>query len=129
MGLLEDLADHLIVGGHATEVAVDIFTDYLPDDPASLTCLTEYGGSGSVHGFTATTRRVQIISRSKTWTDARSRNWDIYKYLDDHDDRITTANSGRWMVIRPLQTPFRLRIDEAGRSVFAFNVSIVTPAD
>jgi hypothetical protein len=123
--LLDDL-EQLISGAGIT---TSVFKDFSPSEPDDVIILTEYAGDGTQIGVDYVVRRVQVHIRSNDYQPARSGIWQLYNLFDKPIERITLANSGRWMVCRALQTPYRLSIDELGRTVFGFNMSIATTRD
>jgi hypothetical protein len=126
---LTDLAELLIFNGFGTKVGKDVFLDYRPEKPDSLIALVEYSGSGQMN-IDAVNRDVQVLVRDKVFEDCKSRCWQIYNLLNDPEDEGEMFTpSGRFLLVTPLQTPYRLNIDGENRGVYAFNVGFVTTRD
>jgi hypothetical protein len=124
--LLEDLEQYL---KSRAGITAPVFRDFNPSDPDEVIILTEYAGPNTQTGVEAIRRRVQVLCRSKTYEPAKTAAWKIYKLLDNPIERTHLADSGRWMNCTALQTPHRLSIDEKGRTIFGFNLAIVTTSD
>jgi hypothetical protein len=125
--LLEDLAQFLIASGIALDN--EIFTDARPDEPDNVVCLFEYSGPPTTTGVEALDRRVQVFVRNKSYTMAREKAWAIFNLLDQPENREIHVTTERWMICKALQTPFKLETDSLGRSVFVFNLAVVTYRD
>ena len=129
--LLEDMLTHLksniIINAND---GVDGFADIQPDQPDNCVALIEYTG---VPAFTADIcqRSVQVQVRDKVYDTARAKAWTIFKlwYLPESDIRKIAFTSSRWGLVSMRTQPAKLRTDESGRTVFAFNMGITTARD
>lgn len=127
--LLEDIANHIIANKLSDELAKDIFTEYMPDNPSNLVTLSEYTGSGSALGMENTSNRsVQIRVRNQLSGEARKLSWSIYKLLDNPENREIRLKD-RWTLMYPRQTPIKLSVDDKGRSSWIFNIGVTTNYD
>lgn len=127
---LIDLAQYLIANGIGQEIGKDIHLDYRPDKPDSIIVLTEYAGPQPQLKIDVVSRRVQVLVRDKSFENCKSRAWKIFNLLSNPDDEGEIfAPSGRWMIPHPLQTPYRLDIDEKNRAVYTFNLGVATIKD
>jgi hypothetical protein len=130
----QDLADVLSTGGIGT-VGTDVFYGVLPDTVATGVAVVETGGSFSLHTMgpgpattfgagvaTVERPRVQVFSRSPTYTTARAKAQDAFNLLDGLRDR--TVNGRRYLWIAAVQSPFDLGRDGNDRQQFAFNLDI-----
>lgn len=139
--LLLDLIHYLARPGVGVVDPLLCFRDFMPDTPDRVIVINEYAGRGSTTGVPGVVERsVQIVVRadrdSPDW--ARTKAWDIYKWLDTPEERIldlrgTLSPTGtplnRWAILHPRQSPFRMDIDSVGRSKYGFNVGVVTFRD
>lgn len=132
--LVQDIGTYLIGLGRASAIGEDLVLDFLPNDPDSIICITEYGGSGVPIGVSALTRRVQILVRDVAASVAKQRAWEIFNDLDhppgDYPEgRILYLTPVRWTVAQALQQPTPLGQDANSRYRYAFNVSFTTYRD
>lgn len=127
--LLEDIANYIIDNKLANELAKDIFTEYMPDNPSNVIVLSEYTGSGSALGMENTSNRsVQVRVRNQLSGEARKLSWSIYKLLDNPENREIKLKD-RWTLMYPRQTPTKLSVDDKGRSSWVFNIGVTTNYD
>lgn len=127
--LLEDLTAMLVANSIGTADGVDLFRDYLPDVPYNAVVLTEYAGLPTHEGIEALVRSVQIQVRDESPTAARIKCWQIFNLLDRPLDRIVDITATRWGIVSARQSPFKLRVDQNGHTIYAFNVGITTHTD
>lgn len=107
--------------------ATTLFADDLPPDPDECLSVTDYAARepGYVLGQALPNLeyfRVQIQARGATKAAAKALARAAYLALAPV--RNQTVGGEFWLKATPLQQPFRLRKDDKGRSVFAFNVEI-----
>ncbi len=134
--LLLDLINYLeslvIVAGDG----IDSFRDFMPDEPDKLVVLNEYAGSGTQTGAAGVSRSVQVMVRASPddpeW--AKNKAWEIFNVLDTPEDRVLDTREHivpdvRWAVIVARQTPFKIKVDENARSIYGFNLGVVTSRD
>jgi hypothetical protein len=125
--LTEDIATYLITKGKATALGTDVFLDARPSSPDNIIVISEYAGepSGIMDDLS---RRIQVLVRNGSYESCRSNIWEIYNLLNNPDDRAITAGDRKgWF--RALQSPFKLRTDENGRTLFVFNLEVVISVD
>lgn len=126
---LTDLASYLIENGIGSGIGEDIFLDYRPEKPDRVIVLTEYSGFRPQRKVDVVNRRVQILVRDKNYEYSKSLIWKIFNLLNDPEKDEIFTPSGRWMITSPLQTPSRLNIDDKNRSVYVYNLGVVTTKD
>lgn len=126
--LLLDLVSHLIT--HEKVTASDSFRDGMPDKPDNLVSLYESSGVPA-RICDAENRSVQIQVRDNSYATCRTRIRDIYSlfHKDEMEDRLMMLTATRWSIVSCRGTPFKLRRDESKRTIFSFNMSIVTHKD
>ncbi|MBT9168521.1 MAG: hypothetical protein DDT19_01867 [Syntrophomonadaceae bacterium] len=134
--LLLDLINRLRLLAIVVGDGIDSFRDFMPDAPDKLVVLSEYAGSGTQTGAAGVARSVQVMVRTSRddpeW--AKNKAWEIFNVLDTPGDRILdtrehVARGTRWAVIAARQTPSRIRIDQNARSIYGFNLGVVTSRD
>lgn len=126
--LLDDIADYLVGKGINTS---SLFVESMPDGaniPKEIVTLYEYQGTSTIAQMDSTTRQVQVVTRSSSTVKARTLASAIHKFFRSEDGILELANS-RWATVHLNQPPFKLKVDEAGRSHYAFNMSITTQED
>jgi hypothetical protein len=102
--------------------------DNLPQEGDNALALYEYEGVGSLSQIGSSTRSLQLVVRHKSARAARTKAWELYRSLQS-DDGIVYLTTTRWTLIHLRQPPFKLKVDEAGRSYYCFNLSITTEND
>jgi len=127
--LLLDIGAYLIANDLVTADGVDFFRDALPDEPTNVVAALEYPGLPTNIGDESCDRNVQIKIRNKSYEQARIKSNDIFKLLDNPDDKIVNLTAARWCIIRAKQSPYKLSVDNAGNTVFVFNLGITTFRD
>ena len=127
--LLGDIELYLIAGHIATADGTDLFRDKVPDSPDAVIVLSEYVGSPSSVCIEATDRSVQVIVRAATYATARSKSWEVYNYLVDHDSPIKYFTSTRWGIVHARHVPIKFQEDAQARTLFVFNLGITTYGD
>lgn len=131
MGMLESIADYLISEELAVAKGTDIFEEFLPETPDTIIALIEYPGRPPDFECEVVERNFQVLTRSLNASDARAKNWDIYKELHQNKNKgdkkyLTTT---RWGLIHAQDTPFKLKEDKNSRVVYCCNYSITTQTD
>ena len=128
--LLEDILDYLKTNSKITNPAVDGFENVMPESPDNLVSLIEYLGTS---GFVDDTnnRSIQVNVRNKSYETARQKVWSIYNlfHTQDIEDRIVHLTSTRWAMFNCRSAPFKLREDEQKRTIFIFNMGVLTSND
>lgn len=104
------------------------FRDTMPDMPDSLVCVFEYSGQGSIPQIQTANRSIQIAVRDKNATVAMQKAKQLYGTLIT-EDGILSLTEVRWCMVHLRQTPFKIRVDEKGRSYYGFNVGVTTYID
>lgn len=134
--LLQDIAEYLDYQEVKNEEG--IFLDFTPDEPDSVVVLYEYEGSATTPGTEGVVRRFQVTVRSEADKpdDARQKAWEVFNTLDRLDKVFDLREvddeefeSQRWGVLSALQTPHKIKVDENGRTIYGFNMTMVTHRD
>jgi hypothetical protein len=125
--LLEDIALFLAASGIAPNE--NIFTDGRPDTIDNIVSLFEYPGPPTTGSIDILDRRVQVFVRNQSYTAAREQAWAIFNLLDRPKNREIRTAEGRWMICQALQQPYKLETDSHERTVFLFNIAVVTYRD
>jgi hypothetical protein len=127
--LLLEMVAYLKTNNLCTNDGVDIFRDFLPDDPDDITILSEYAGLPPVKGVECVVRSVQVRTRSMNPDTARTKAWAIHKLFNASNEGTVKLNTNRWVIFNLRGTPARLGYDNRQRSEWYFNVGIVTYND
>lgn len=131
MGMLEDIADYIILQGLATAKGSDVFQETLPEAPDTCIAIFEYAGRPPPLEVSTVERNFQVMTRNVDPDLAREKSWSIYKVLHQEeskgDRRDLTAE--RWGLISATDTPFKLKVDQNGRTVYACNYNMLTQKD
>lgn len=122
--LLVDLIGYIVTNKLATQKDVDIFSDYLPDEPDSCISLLEYAGSGAPWYADMSVRSVQVNVRAKTVAEAKERVWKIYHLFHQPEPIIKIED--RTCIISLRSTPIKIATDSHSRVRYAFNMGITT---
>lgn len=125
--LLEDIVEWLVDNNLGQGDGIDLFRDVIPDDPDVVVTLFEYNSKTAVSRFNhAIVRYVQVTARDSKSSASRQRALEIFKLFQESDEEITDLPNGRWAIIKPLQSPFKISEDGKSRSYYGFNVAITT---
>lgn len=127
MAMLEDIGAYLTAHGFGT-VATDIFLGYLDDVPSVAIALFEYAGEPpeDTHDSNGIDNPgLQVRVRGTSYATARATVLSIQDHL--HTLHNTTLTSGRYLLIRAVQSPFSLGRDSQNRIEIVQNF-IVTKA-
>jgi hypothetical protein len=132
--LLDDLGAHLQAQGVGT-LQIDLFKGGLPMDSANapvhdaILALIETAGLPPFHVHTQQAASfeqpvVQVVVRGNPhdYQEARLRAQAAFEALDGLAN--VTFGTTQYLWIQALQSPFFLRVDEAGRPVIVFNVRV-----
>lgn len=121
------LAQYLQAQGQGT-YGTNIFADFMPESPDTLTSLTQYGGAPPPHimmsGQYSSSARIQLHSRAGAddADAARTRIWDAYSTLL----AITELQQGAVRIINvsPAADPELLEHDDRHRVLFVANLDV-----
>lgn len=103
------------------------------DQPNTAVSIYETGGPGPVYVFSGITFErptVQIISRSTSYTTARTNAWRIYNILAEVSNTSlpvstsTGAATVSYVTITPAQSPFDMGSDAVARQQISCNYQI-----
>jgi hypothetical protein len=132
--LLDDVGNYLQAQGVGT-LQVDLFKGGLPMDSANapvhdaILALIETAGLPPFHVHTQQAASfeqpvVQVLIRGEPYgyAQARLRAQAAFEALDGLAN--VTLGTTQYLWIQALQSPFFLRVDEAGRPVIVFNVRV-----
>lgn len=122
--LLEDFETYF----KNNEVTDTIFRDTMLDSPDEAIAVYEYGGASGLNQVASVDRSVQIVARSKSATTAKERARKLYATLVT-EDGILNLTELRWTLLNIRQVPFKMKVDEAGRTYYCFNVGVTTYND
>lgn len=126
--LLLDIVTFLTTEKVVTEDGVDVFRDFIPEEPDSLVALIEYRGDPLTPLDPAAHRSVQVSTRDKDADLARQKALEIFEVLRDNqstDNRVDLTEE-RWCQMYLRQPPFRYKTDENNRAYYCFNMGITT---
>lgn len=126
--LLLDLINHLASKGIVEGDGIDSFRDFTPEEPDSAFVIHEYAGAPTPLHDTFTHRSLQLTFRDKKASVAKAKCKQIFDELSPVDGYKVLSN-GRWCQIYPRQTPFKIKVDSAGRTTYGFNIGITTERD
>lgn len=127
--LLEDFKSYFLNQGLVTDSQCTL--DYLPStDKAKglAVAIYEYQGQNPMAQIDGSHRSIQIVTRAEKVRDARTKSVELYNSLVTEDHRINLT-SKRWGMLYLRQPPFRFKVDESGRVLYAFNLGITTYTD
>lgn len=126
--LLLDITLFLVSKSVATGDGVDVFRDFMPEEPDSLVALLEYTGDPASPYDTTVHRSVQVVTRDPDADAARLKAVNVFKALQEaqgYDGRVDFT-SERWGQVYLRQSPFFFKRDENDRTQYAFNIGITT---
>lgn len=120
--LIGDVANLIIGEELAQAVDVDIFKDFIPDNPDDIVVVSEYSSLQVVAFANASVRSIQIVCRSKSNSKAREKCWKIF---DTFLSRIPiTTIGGRTCVLAIRNAPFKMEVDKKNRHLYVFNMGV-----
>ena len=126
--LLLDMVNFLVSKGIIKKDGVDAFRDFTPEGPDSVLVLHEYKGDPASMHDTAVNRSVQITVRDNDPDKARCKAVSAFKAFRNaqaEDGRVDLTTT-RWGQVYLRNTPFRLKMDDNNRTIYAFNIGITT---
>ena len=126
--LLLDIIEHLVSQDLVVGDGTDSFRDFTPETPDNVFVVHEYPGSPLPFQDTFTHRSLQLTVRDKSASRAKTQCIKIFNELSPVD-RYKTLSNGRWCQIYPRQLPFKIKVDNAGRTTYGFNIGITTERD
>ena len=128
--LLVDFVNYLINQGKATADGTDIFRDNMPDSPNNLISVFESMGSAAF-SCDAVNRSVQLQIRNKSYSAGKTKIDGLFSLFQKNEieDRQIWLTATRWSIISCTGTPFKLKEDESKRTIFLFNLSVITHKD
>ena len=126
--LLLDIIEHLVSQELVEGDGVDSFRDFTPEEPDSVFVIHEYSGAPTPLHDTFTHRSLQLTFRDKKASVAKAKCKQIFDELSPVD-RYKVLSNGRWCQIYPRQSPFKIKVDSAGRTTYGFNIGITTERD
>jgi len=126
--LIKDIAQILQTNGIGA-LGVDIFLGQLPASPDNVVVLYPTGGFAQDLPLPDVKMTAQVLVRDKSYQTGYERIWRIFNLLDGGSKRFIQSPSGRKMVAQAMQPPLFLERDENNRSIFVFNLAVVTKRD
>lgn len=123
--LLLDIALYFVEQHLASGDGIDIFRDFTPEEPDDAVVLYEYAGAPHPLHESAVHRSVQVSARSADADTARHRVLQLHNALLS-DNNIIQFTPSRWGQVFIRQSPFLIKRDENGRSIYGFNIGITT---
>jgi len=124
--MLDHISTYLASLGIAT-VGTDLFLGTMPDTPDTCTALHEYAGPAPnyTHGDLLPFEehpRLQVMTRSATYTTARNKAEAIYRALGGVSNLLLSGCT--YYRIMPLQQPGFIGKDQNARTQFTVNFQI-----
>jgi len=128
--LLLDVVNYLITQGKATAYGTDIFEDNMPDTPNNLISVFESVGSAAF-SCDAVNRSVQLQVRDNDYLTGKTKINGLFSLFQKNEieDRQIWLTATRWSINSCTGTPFKLKEDESKRTIFLFNLSVITHKD
>lgn len=125
--LLRDIETYLVAKGvvGSARVCIDTMLEY----DGTTIALYEYSGKTPLPQITGAVRSVQVVVRDRSAATSRDTARAIYAVLTPGDDGIKYLTPERWCMLFIKQPPFKIKVDDAGRSFYGFNVDITTYVD
>lgn len=100
----------------------DIFYDYVPPKGDNIVVFLEYTGSAVVDFTKTSVRSVQCYVRADSHTRALETAWKVYKAI--HTESLIKKLGNVMAIISMRDTPFRLKMDDKGNTIYVFNMGI-----
>lgn len=126
--LLTDFISYFKSKGLVTNDGTDAFRDVAPDMPNSAVVLYEYAGGPLDNEITSVLRSVQVVARDVSATTAREKALSLFSSLVV-ESGIIKLTTERWGVVHMRNVPIKIKVDEAQRVYYGFNVGIDTYID
>ena len=127
--LLDDILDYLSSDGSVGTTGVDLFGARRPETPDDVVTVYETQGTDSEYtmgptlGLPALEKpRIQVVARSSSYQNARSKARDVMLALDGLHNR--TINGVEYKFTRALQPPFPITPDELNRPLIVCNFEV-----
>lgn len=121
--LTEDLAKMVVENlPELGELDKDVLYDYIPPKGDSIVAFIEYGSS-SMAPFTSTNvRSVQCYVRAESNSKAMETAWQVFNLIKPEGliKQIGTVKA----IVSMHDTPFRLKTDDKGNTIYVFNMGI-----
>ena len=125
--LLLDIIEFFVSNDVADGDGIDCIRDFSPEDPDDVIVLYEYKGSAVVSFDDTSVRSVQVTVRSADPDTARDKAIKLFNLFHVHDTaKRIDFTENRWGQVTLRQTPFKIKIDENNRTVFGFNMGVLT---
>lgn len=108
---------------------IPAFFDARPEEPDTLITFNDTGGfgKGKGSGIKDHRRTIQVVTRDPDRLTGRELVWAVYNGICDQPGALEA--NGRKMSVTPLQNPTFLDTDASGRSMFVFNLVVITGPD
>lgn len=122
--LVQALALDLETSAVLGEFTDNIACDTLPEQPDTCIAILERIGDNPSQFYEVSSRAIQFLIRSTSYASAQDLAWTVF-------DRYQVENGigqlGTEKVIyTPTCTPIKLDKDAEGRTVFSFNMNVIT---
>lgn len=127
--LLLDIVTYFTSSGFCAGDGIDAFRDFTPETPDSMISVVEYSGDpGSAVDVSTVHRSFQISVRAKSATESKNKARQLYNALNS-STRFVKLTSERWSLVYLRQSPFKIKVDAAGRNYYGFNIGITSYID
>lgn len=128
--LLLDMINYAIEQEVVTEDGVDIFRDFMPDEPDNCVALIEYPGEVAFIN-NMLNRSIQVRIRNTDYVNGKVKAIAMYDvlYQPESEIRIVDFTATRWGIVKAREYPYLLNRDERDRYIFTFRLGIVTVGD
>ena len=125
---LQEIGALLATAGVGT-VGTSLFLGYMPDQPDACGAIYEYGGERAELGFGVPgvqfeNPSVQVVFRAGPQEYAAPRALAETAFRELAEVQATTLSGTRYLIVRPKQSPFEMKRDEAERVYIACNFDI-----
>lgn len=125
MQLLLDIVSYLKDNSFVTDDGVDAFRDFMPDDPDNIVVVFEYNGMPPSDDGHYTNRSIQIAVRNASADAAKLLARNICNKLRVENNFVKLTDT-TWSLVYIRNTPIKIKVDDRGRSVYAFNIGITS---
>lgn len=128
MGTLLELATYLADQGLGT-VGTDLHMGWMPNEPDVSGAVYEYGGERAEHGFGTPGVKfenpsVQVVFRGAPQDYEGPRAKAETAFLKLAEVQARELSGTRYLIVRPKQSPFEMKRDEAMRVYIACNFDV-----
>lgn len=124
--LLVDIQSYLISKSLVT--VDDCWLDTMPSQPDSCVGVYEYTGVGGPPQADVYLRSIQIVTRDRGAQAAKTKAQALHKALQSSSGIVNITPTRPCTVILR-QTPFKVKVDDVGRTYYGFNIGITTYSD